>query len=122
MSHHASEMPEGMDHPFHKLMEEQRLGATGKFPHGKLGDGDEGEIALALATDLEKGVVRILFGKPIVWIGLTAKEAHDIAELLYKKSEELRLHEKKNKLLGQIEEAEDGPPPGYVAGGGADQR
>jgi hypothetical protein len=54
-----------------------QLGATGKFPDGKLNDNDEGEIRVAIYQEKENIVIN--FGKPIVWVGFTKKQAIDIA-------------------------------------------
>jgi len=66
-----------------------KLGATGRYPYGKAGDDDEGELRLALATDRPNGIVRILFGKPIGWLGLPSREARDLAAMLIEKADEL---------------------------------
>lgn len=42
-----------------------KLGATGKFPQGKLNARDEGELTIAVG--IKDGVVMIDFGKPVKW-------------------------------------------------------
>lgn len=69
-----------------------KLGATGKFPYGKASEDDEGELRMALATDHGNGIVRIVFGKPIGWLGLPAAEARTLATLLMEKADELERH------------------------------
>lgn len=66
-----------------------KLGATGRFPYGKAGADDEGELRMALATDRANGIVRIIFGKPIAWIGLPAREARQLAAMLNEKADEI---------------------------------
>lgn len=69
------------------LFQRPKVGATGRFPEGKLTKDDEGEIAIAIAHTGEKVIVD--FGKPIAWIGLNAKQARDIAATLVKHAEEV---------------------------------
>ena len=42
-------------------------GATGRFPYGKAGADDEGELRVVLVTDHEHAIVRLAFGKPVGW-------------------------------------------------------
>lgn len=67
-----------------------KIGATNNFPNGKINEHDEGELAIGLTADTEKGVLIIAFGKPITWIGMTADEADGLAEQLQEKALELR--------------------------------
>jgi hypothetical protein len=66
------------------------LGATGRYPNGKLGDGDEGEIKIGIARHPAKDIVLIDFGKPVAGVGLTPDEAVGIAEMLRQKAWECR--------------------------------
>ena len=87
MSHHGS--PDYM----RRLIEEatgERPGPTGQFPRGKLQADDDGEIKIGIAADPKKGVVIIDFGAPVTWIGFTADQAIDIAEMLHAKAREAR--------------------------------
>lgn len=65
------------------------LGATGQFPYGKADEHDEGELRLAMAADHASGIVRIVFGKSVAWLGLPAREARAFAALLIEKADEL---------------------------------
>lgn len=56
------------------------LGATGQFPLGKLTPSDEGELKLAIGR--KDGKVVLVFGKPVAWIGFTAEQAREIAQML----------------------------------------
>lgn len=62
------------------MPDNQRPGATGRFPEGKLNPGDEGELRLAVGREGDK--IIIAFGKPVAWIGMTPKEAAELAGLL----------------------------------------
>lgn len=55
---------------------------AGEFHDGKLNAEDEGAVALNIGH--ERGVVKILFPKPVAWIGFTPDEAVKIAETLIK--------------------------------------
>jgi hypothetical protein len=69
-----------------------RLGATGRFPRGHADASDEGEIRLAVAADHQQGIVRLLFGKRVAWLGLPSTEARALAAVLLEKAEELDRH------------------------------
>jgi len=64
------------------------LGPTGKFPGGRLAESDEGEILFAVGV-VEKGKVIINFGKPIVWIGMSAKQARRLAKILRRRADQI---------------------------------
>ncbi len=67
----------------------RRLGETGRFPRGKADAEDEGEIHMALAADHGNGIVRLMFGKSIAWLGLPCIQARELARLLNEKADEL---------------------------------
>jgi uncharacterized protein len=64
-------------------------GATGVFSQGQATPDDEGDIKIAVAADRAAGIVRIEFGKPTAWIGLPAKQAHELAGMLAVKAAQL---------------------------------
>ena len=64
-------------------------GATGRFPHGKADATDEGELRMALAADHANGIVRVIFGKSVAWLGLPSREARALAALLVEKADEI---------------------------------
>ncbi len=66
-----------------------KLGATGNYPYGAADSDDEGELRLALAADHRNGIVRIVFGKPIAWLGLPVREARNLAGALLEKVDEI---------------------------------
>ena len=63
-----------------------RLGATGRFPDGKISDNDEGEIAIGIAV--YRGKVLFNFGKPVQGIGFTPEQAEQIGRDLLNKARE----------------------------------
>lgn len=68
----------------------ERLGATGRFPEGKLGKHDEGEIAFAVAADPKHKKVLIDFGKPVAFLGMNPEQAVALGEMLIAKAGELK--------------------------------
>lgn len=66
-----------------------KIGATGQFPYGKADADDEGELRMAVASDHGNGIVRIVFGKPIAWLGLPSQKARGLAAMLIEKADEL---------------------------------
>lgn len=59
------------------------FGPTGKFPRGKLGPDDDGELQFGVAHD-SRGTVIINFGKPVEWVGMPATTAITMARALLK--------------------------------------
>ena len=78
----------GKDAALRREAAELGLGATGQFPEGKLADHDEGQIQFAVA--IYKGKVVMNFGKPVASLGMTHKQAHDLARLLLKQAGKLK--------------------------------
>lgn len=58
------------------------LGATGKYPNGKITDSDEGEMQFAITKKDETIIME--FGKPIHWMGFTPQQAIEVAKSLCK--------------------------------------
>jgi len=56
---------------------QKKLGATGRFPGGQLTRNDEGEILFAVGH--LKGKVIVNFGSPVASLGMTLKEARELA-------------------------------------------
>ena len=54
-------------------------GPTGRFPDGKLHDGDEGELTIAVWLDAPNQAVVLEFGTRISWMGMDADTARAIA-------------------------------------------
>ena len=61
-----------------------RIGASGRYPQGKLDDSDEGELTMAVTRDGD--VIRIDFGKPVAWLAMSAEEALGLARLLVERA------------------------------------
>ena len=52
------------------------------YPEGKLQADDVGALAMRVAADPRKQVVRIEFGKSVAWLGLPKAEALGLADLI----------------------------------------
>lgn len=77
MSHHSSS-----DDETNKVLHAAMAQLLGEYPNGRLNPADEG--ALAMAVGHEKGVVKLLFPKPVSWVGFTPEQAIDLAQDLIK--------------------------------------
>lgn len=69
------------------MSNDQKLGATGRFPEGKLNENDEGELRAGIT--IHKGKMVINFGKPVTWLALSKKEVEALIELLSRRLPEL---------------------------------
>lgn len=86
--HHGKDLPESLK----KIVEECNLGPTNKFPKGKLNKNDEGQIKIAIGIDETKEgdkTIVMNFGKPIAWIGFTAKDAYNLAQIFEKLADKI---------------------------------
>lgn len=92
MSNHSSDFPES-DGSLAEFIRagvlKDRLGATGKFPAGKLDKTDEGGIRFAIATNPTTRKVIINFGTPVVWMGMDKEQAIALGESLITRAKEL---------------------------------
>lgn len=84
MSNHANSSDAQMNDLMAKAM---GLGATKKFPEGKLTEQDEGELMMAITA--VNGKVVINFGTPTAWIGFTKNQAYELANTLRDKANSL---------------------------------
>jgi hypothetical protein len=87
MAHHYSDpnlVPDGF---INRLTEQ--LGATGRYPEGKLNEHDEGEIAFAVAADPKHKKVLIDFGKPVAFLGMTGEQAKQLGQMLIDKAAQI---------------------------------
>ncbi len=66
-----------------ELYKKAKLGATGRYPDGKVTEHDEGEIRFAVLE--RSGKVFFDFGKPVRWIGMTGAQAIDLGRILIKR-------------------------------------
>ena len=71
-------------------MSDEKLGATGEHPKGKLREDDEGALKLAVGVDPNTLNVIIDFGTPVAWLGMTPDDATDLAAVLIKQAGEAR--------------------------------
>ena len=62
--------------------QEVELGGTGRFPEGKLTDADGGEIKFQIGYT--QGKVIMDFGNPTAWVGMTPRQAKELAHTLVK--------------------------------------
>lgn len=76
--HHGND-PEmaGMLERLYREKQDKPIGATGKYPDGKLNENDEGELGFAIGS--AKGKVFISYTKPIAWVGMTPAQAISLA-------------------------------------------
>ena len=70
------------------MAKEQKLGATGKFPQGKLIEKDEGELRFKVGA--YEGKVVLDFGKPVAWIGMDPNMAIQLGETLMRRANECK--------------------------------
>jgi hypothetical protein len=66
------------------MPDEMKLGATGKFPDGKLNAADEGEIRCMIGLNSANNVLVMDFGKAVSWLGLGKKQVLAMILLLQK--------------------------------------
>lgn len=66
----------------------KKFGATGAFPRGSMGRGDEGELRMGVAHT--KSEVVINFGKPVAWLGLEPDKAEELAKLILDHAQQIR--------------------------------
>jgi len=81
MSHHSSDRDEAraaLQQKFHEAMKD----TLGEYPNGKLNQKDEG--ALPMAITVEDGVVKLVFPKPVAWVGFTPEQAAQLGNDLIK--------------------------------------
>lgn len=67
-----------------KLLKEFMQPKPRKYPDGRLGAEDDGELEVAITN--KNGRVLMHFGKQIEWIGFTAEQAVEIAKCLFEHS------------------------------------
>ena len=61
-----------------------------RYPGGRMGDDDEGELAYAVAADPKNATVIIRFGKPVEWVGLGASDVEALRDKLTETLAEIR--------------------------------
>jgi hypothetical protein len=68
----------------------REIGATRRFPRGKIAPDDEGEIKVLVAGDVQSATVFSHLGKPVELVGFTAAQAIDLAADLCRVADEIR--------------------------------
>ena len=76
------------------MSKEPKLGATGRYPEGKLRPDDEGELKAAIGT--KDGKIFIEFGKPVGWLGISPEQALEFARVLTARANKI-IAERKTK-------------------------
>ena len=72
-----------------RLLDQFLNRARPDFPDGPISRTDEGQLAFAIAADKTQQVVLIHFGKRVAWVGMSKKEALQLAQLLTDRAAEL---------------------------------
>lgn len=65
-----------------------KLGATGKYPAGKLNAKDAGEIRFSIGTSMDRKRVVMNFGKTVRWVAMERNQAIDVGKALIKSANE----------------------------------
>lgn len=74
-----------------KLFQDQERGrSVRRWPGGRMGAADDGQLAYAIATDLRIRAIMIKFPKPVEWIGLDLESAMQLRDQLTQRCLELR--------------------------------
>jgi hypothetical protein len=68
------------------------LGPTGKFPLGKLGPSDQGELVCGISV--ADGLVYVRFGTPIGWFAVQPAQARELVASLLRAAEKAEATEK----------------------------
>ena len=69
-----------------------KLGATGKYPQGKLNESDEGELRMRVEANSDSGKVIIDFGTPVAWMALCPYDAEALSKALLRRAQEIRIN------------------------------
>lgn len=73
-----------------KRFQEQREGtAKREFPQGRLGGDDDGSVTFVVSSDREKQVVRLDYAVPVKWVGMSPRQAIELAQLLIQHAREI---------------------------------
>ncbi len=87
MSHHGTEpFDSGENDPVRKLLADMKSasaayrGPIGSYPDGLLTKQDEGSLQFAVGEAADRVIID--FGSPVVWVGMTAQQAMDLAASL----------------------------------------
>lgn len=89
VQHHGDDM-QGDPELVRLFKEQQRNEAVRKWPGGRMGADDDGQLAYGIATDKRNGAIVIRFPKPVDWLGLDVKSATELRDQLTERVMELR--------------------------------
>lgn len=93
VAHHGPERDPEQEQATREVMQRFMAQVEGRakrqYQHGRLNADDEGALALAVAADHKHQRIIIDLGKSVDWIGLTAKDAQGLIEMLMQKVREL---------------------------------
>lgn len=77
VQHHSEESA------LHKAFLDELAGrAKRRWPDGRVGPTDDGELHYAVANDVQHQIIRIEFSKPTDWIGLDIEAARQLRDRL----------------------------------------
>lgn len=63
------------------------IGATNKFPDGKINEQDQGQIMIGVTVKDDKVIMS--FGKAVEWIGFTREEAIQVGQSLLDRARQI---------------------------------
>lgn len=64
--------------------------AKRQFPNGRIGAEDDGAMSYAVAADPKHGIVKIVFSKPTMWLGLDVASIDQLIDCLNEKKMVIR--------------------------------
>ncbi len=65
-----------------RFIDELEGRAHRRWPNGRTGPDDDGELSYAITNDTQRGIIRIEFSKPTEWIGLDLAAAKQLRDSL----------------------------------------
>ncbi len=89
MTGHHGDGRQQMSDAVRRLIDQAHGRAVREYPEGRMGAGDDGALAFAVAADPRHQTVVVTFGKPVAWFGMGAADARRLAAMLVEKAEEL---------------------------------
>lgn len=95
VTHHGADEPQQpslspeQQAAMQRLLNELAGHAEREYPQGRVSADDLGATAFAVAADPEHRIVRMLFTKPVNWIGLTKTDCEKLIALLQEKVREI---------------------------------
>lgn len=89
--HHGEPASDEQRRLVKRFMEEAGGTAEREYPQGRIGPDDDGATTYAVAADRKRGIIRIQFPKPTLWLGLDIAAAEQLREVLTQKLIELRV-------------------------------